>query len=235
VVDRRLAGSGGVVRLRHSEAGWLEKTIACGGLLRAPVSVAYSDRQLVVTNSNGYSSQLIGIDPDTGRQTLLTEASAFGAPGKMIRARAGEFFISLFWPGEGGPAEIASFNAKTHKLSIAARYGLLEDPVALGMTPAGDLIAADRQWTGSGGQGYILRIGTAVRILCRKPELARVTAVAALSETEAWYSTAAAPFSSSPALRAKLFKLDLVTGETAEETIKDERILADTHALVRVD
>jgi len=40
VVDRGLAGSGGIVRLRYQAGRWLQKPITCGGLLRRPGAVA---------------------------------------------------------------------------------------------------------------------------------------------------------------------------------------------------
>jgi serine/threonine protein kinase len=241
VVDRSLAGAGGIVRLRHDAGRWLQQPVTCGGLLRQPVALAYHDGRLILADADEYSTRLMGVDPDTGRQTLLGRTGAFGETGKIVPSAAGDYYLSLFWPGEGGPAEIDLFDANARKLASAARYGHLEDPVALAITPRGDLIAGDREWAGNGGFGDILRIGHgslghggAQKIVCRKPELSRVTAVAVASEREAWFTTAAVPYSSSPPSRPKLFKLDLVTGNTEEVTIS-EGVLTAPVALVHVD
>ncbi len=241
VIDRSFSGSGGIVRLRHHRGRWLQKPVTCGGLLRNPAALVFDKNQLILADADAYSVRLIGVDPETGRQTLLGRTSVFGQPGKIVQPAAGVYYVSLFWPGEGGPAEVVSFNPPTRKFSVAARYGLLEDPVALAIAPNGDLIVGDREWTGNGGMGAILRISKdrsgparGQKIVCQKPELSRVTAVAVASEREAWYSTAAVPYSSSAAARPKLFKLDLITGNTAEITISDG-ILAAPSALVRVD
>jgi tetratricopeptide (TPR) repeat protein len=224
-----------VVRLRYQAGRWLQKPVACGGLLRRPAALAYSDGNLILADADSDAVRLIGIDPATGQQTLLSRTNGFTQPGKIVHAAAGDYYLSLFWPGEGGPAEILRFNAKTRKFASAARYGLLDEPAAIALTPRGDLIAGDREWAGNSGYGDLLRIDRngVQKILCRKPELSRVTAVAVASEREAWYTTASVPYSSSPTARPKLFKLDLVTGNTTEVTIS-EKYLSAPSALVRV-
>jgi tetratricopeptide (TPR) repeat protein/tRNA A-37 threonylcarbamoyl transferase component Bud32 len=241
VVDRALSGSGGIVRLRHDAGRWLQKPVTCGGLLRQPAALAYHDGRLILVDADEYSSRILAVDPRSGRQTLLARTDTFARPGKIVAAAAGAWYLSLFWPGEGGPAEIVRFDARTRQFSFAARYGFLEDPVALAITPRGDLIAGDRDWSGNGGFGEILRIGQRAsggdpsqRVVCRKPELSRVTAVAAASEREAWYVAAAVPESSLPSSRTSLFHLDLITGDTAEVTV-GEGILTAPTAIVRVD
>jgi hypothetical protein len=113
---------------------------------------------------------------------------------------------------------------------VAARYGLLDTPVALAMTPRGDLIVGNREWAANGGSGGIVRINRrgAQKTVYRSPELSRVTAVAVASEREAWYATAAAPFSP-----ASLFKLDLVTGHSEQIPIVS-RLLGAPSALIHV-
>lgn len=241
VVDRSLSGSGGIVRLRYHAGRWLQKPITCGGLQSRPTALAYHHRYLILADVDTYSTRLIRIDPETGRQTLLGRTGAFAEPGKIVASAGGDYYLSLFWPGEGGPAEIVRFNTQTRQFTSAARFGLLEDPVAFAITPRGDLITGDREWVGNGGVGVILRIGRsslgrvgAQEIVCQESELSRVTAVAVASDREAWYTTAAVPYSSSPPCRPKLFKLDLLTGNAAEITIS-ERILTAPGALVRVD
>ena len=246
VVDRSFSGSGGIVRLRHDAGRWLQKPVTCGGLLRHPAALAYHDGHLILVDADEFSSRLIGVDRETGRQTLLARTESFARPGKIVHSAAGDYYLSLSWPGEGGPAEIVRFDAKTRTFASAARYGHLEDPVALGITLRGDLIVGDREWSGNGWFGEILRIGRgspghdgAQTIVCQAPELSRVTAVAVASEREAWYATAAVPYSSLPPSRPRLFKLDLVTGNTVEITISElmvsEGILAAPGAVVPVD
>jgi serine/threonine protein kinase len=241
VVDLSFAGSGDIVRLRYDAGRWLQRPITCGGLLRQPAALAYSDGHLIVADADAYSTRLIGVDPATGRQTLLGRCGAFAEPGKINRAAAGDFYLSLFWPGEGGPAKIVRFDANSRKFASVARHILLDDPVALAITARGDLIIGDREWAASSGFGDILRIGDGglgrgdvQKVVCQRPELSRVTAVAVGSDREAWYTTAGVPYSSSLAFHPRLFKLDLVTGNTAEVTISD-RILTAPSALVRVN
>ena len=232
VAGRSLTGAGGIVRLRYdARAGrWLEKPIACGGLLRRPVAIAFGGTQLVVGDADDNAARLIGVDLTTGGQTLLGRTDTFTEPGKMVRSPAGRYYLSLFWAGEGGPAEIARFDATTRGTTVAFRYGLLDTPVALAMTPRGDLIVGNREWAGNGGSGGIVRIsrGGKQRVLYRSPELSRVTAVAAASERDAWYATAPAPFSP-----ASLYKLDLVTGHSERVPIVGE-LLGAPNALVYV-
>jgi len=230
VVDRSLAGSGGIVRLRYQAGRWLQKPITCGGLLRAPAAVAYHDKHLILADADEYSARLIGVDLRTGRQTLLGRTETFAEPGKIVHAGAADYFVSLFWPGEAGPAGIVRFNAHTHKSAAATRYGLLQDPVALAITPHGDLIAGDRGWVANRGHGDIFRIGRGgvQRVVSESPELSRVTAVAVASDREAWYVTAAAPFSF-----ASLYALDLVTGHWGQTMsgglLSAPRALAHVH------
>jgi serine/threonine protein kinase/tetratricopeptide (TPR) repeat protein len=240
-VDLSLARGGAIVRLRHHQGRWLQKSVTRGGLLRRPTALAYHDGHLLLVDADARAVRLIDIDPDTGRQTLLGTISTFAEPGKIVYSAGTDYYLSLFWPGEGGPAEIIRFNAKARKFVSVARYGLLEDPVALAITPRGHLIAGDREWAGNSGLGDILRIGFrgsgpdgAQRIVCQKPELSRVTALAVASDREAWYTTAAVPYSSSPSSHPRLFSLDLISGNTAEVTIS-EQILTAPSALVRVD
>jgi tetratricopeptide (TPR) repeat protein len=230
VVDRSLAGSGGIVRLRYQAGRWLQKPITCGGLLRRPTAVAYHDKHLILADADEYSARLVGVDLQTGRQTLLGRTGTFAEPGKIVHYGVGDYFVSLFWPGEGGPAEIVRFNADTHKLVVAARYGLLQDPVALAITPRGDLIAGDRGWVANRGHGDVFRIGSggAQKVICGNPELSRVTAIAVASDREAWYVTAAAPFSP-----ASLFELDLLTGHWKQ--IMSGGLLGAPRALAHVD
>ena len=232
VAGRSLTGAGGIVRLRYDArvGRWLEKPIACGGLLRRPVAIAFGGTQLVVGDADDNAARLIGVDLTTGGQTLLGRTDTFTEPGKMVRSPAGRYYLSLFWAGEGGPAEIVRFDTATRVTTVAFRYGLLDTPVALAMTPRGDLIVGNREWAGNGGSGGIVRIsrGGKQRVLYRSPELSRVTAVAAPSEREAWYATAAAPFSP-----AGLYKLDLLTGHSERIPIVGE-LLGAPSALICV-
>ena len=66
------------------------------------------------------------------------------------------------------------------------------------------------------------------RTVYRSPELSRVTAIAVGSERDAWYATAAAPFSP-----ASLFKLDLLTGHSEQVPIVSG-LLGAPNALVHV-
>ncbi len=237
VADRNFAGSGAIVRLRHEAGRWLQKPVSCGGLLRHPGTLAYAGGRLLLADDDESSAVFIGIDPATGRQTLLGRTGAPGKPGKLVHSVADDFLLSLFWPGEGGPAELVRFNAGTRKLDSAARFGLLGDPVAVALAPNGDLIVADREWVGARGLGSILRIGhggagSSQKLICQTPELSRVTAVAVASERESWFTTASVPYSDSPAARAKLFHLDLASGHASEVTIS-EGILSAPVALLR--
>jgi hypothetical protein len=113
---------------------------------------------------------------------------------------------------------------------VAASYGFLDTPVALAMTPGGDLIVGNREWAANGGSGGVVRVsrrGTQ-RTVYRSPELSRVTAIAVGSEREAWYATAAAPFAP-----ASLFKLDLVTGHSERIPIVSG-LLGAPNALIHV-
>jgi len=116
------------------------KTGHLRGLLRHPAALAYHDGHLILVDADEFSSRLIGVDRETGRQTLLARTESFARPGKIVHSAAGDYYLSLSWPGEGGPAEIVRFDAKTRTFASAARYGHLEDPVALGITLRGDLI-----------------------------------------------------------------------------------------------
>jgi serine/threonine protein kinase len=233
VAGRSRTGSGTIVRLRYDarDGRWLEKPITCGGLLQRPVAIAYRDKRLILADADGQSARLIGVDLVTGRQTLLGRTETLTEPGKIVYSAAGDYYLSLFWSGEGGPAEIVRLNPNTRKLSVAARYGLLDSPVALAMTPRGDLIAGNREWAANGGNGSIVRIDRrgVQKTVYRSPELSRVTAVAVASEREAWYATAAAPFS-----LAGLFKLDLVTGKSERIPIVGG-LLGAPNALVYVN
>jgi non-specific serine/threonine protein kinase/serine/threonine-protein kinase len=228
VVDRSLAGTGGIVRLRYDGRHWLQKPITCSGLLRRPTAVGYHDKHLVLADADEYSVRVIVVDPDTGKQTLIGHTDSFTQAGKIVHISGSEFYLSLFWPGEGGPAEIVRFNVATRQFIVAASNGFLDGPVALGITPRGDVLAANRTWSGNGGYGDIFRFqpgGGAQRVICKSADLSRVTALVVGSEREAWYATAAAPFAP-----AGLFKLDLLTGET-QQTMQ----LAAPYTLVRVE
>jgi serine/threonine protein kinase len=229
VVDRSLSGTGGVVRLRYQGGRWLQKPITCGGLLRGPTAVAYHSKQLILADADEYSARLVGVDLQTGRQTLVGRTDTFAEPGKIVHAGMADYFLSLFWPGEAGSAEIVRFNANTHKFAVAARYGLFQNPVALAITPRGDLIAGDRGWVANRGRGDIFRIsrGGVQKVVCESPELSRVTAVAVAFDRNAWYVTAEAPFSF-----ASLYELDLLTGHS--EQIMSGGLLGAPRALVRV-
>ena len=231
VVDRALAGTGGIVRLRYQAGRWLQKPVTCGGLLRRPAAAAYYGKRLILADSDDYSVRLIGVDPQNGRQTLLGRTGTFTEPGKIVHARGGDYLISLYWPGEGGPAEILRFNANTGKIAPSVRYGPLEDPVALATTPGGDLIAGDRGWVANRGRGGIFRIGPdgVPRVVCESADLSRVTAVAAASDRQAWYATSAAPFAT-----PSLFSLDLITGRR-EEIITTAGQLSAPRALAYVE
>jgi hypothetical protein len=231
VVDRGPADPGRIVRLRYQAGQWLQKPVSCGGLLHRPTAVAYHDKRLMLADADDYSTRLIGVDPQTGRQTLLWRSGTFTEPGKIVYSGGGDYFVSLFWPGEGGPAEILRFNANTGKFAVAARYGLLQDPIALTITREGDLVAADRGWVANRGHGGIFRIGRdqAQHVVCENPELSRVTAVAVASDREAWYVTAAAPFAA-----PGLFALDLITGRSEQITMRRDWLSAP-RALAHVD
>ena len=232
VTGRSLAGSGGIVRLRYDarDGRWLEKPITCGGLLHRPVGIAYGGNHLIVADADDYAARLIAVDPVNGWQTLLGRTDTLTEPGKIVHSVAGDYYLSLFWTGEGGPAEIVRFKPNTRQLAVSASYGSLDTPVALAMTPRGNLIVGNRDWAANGGSGGIVRINRrgAQKTVCRSPELARVTAVAVASEREAWYATAAAPFAP-----ASLFKLDLVTGQSEQIPIVSG-LLGAPSALVHV-
>jgi serine/threonine protein kinase len=229
LVDRGVAGAGGIVRLRYEAGHWLQWPVTCGGLLRRPTAVAYRERQLVVVDADEYSARLIAIDPITGRQTPLSRTGAFTEPGKIVRSPGG-FYLGLFWSGEGGPAEIARFDSRSRRSVTMSKYGLLDDPVALAITPQGELIAANRTWAGNGGSGEVLRVGSGggQRVIVRNAGLSRVTSIAAGSGHQAWYAIAAAPFAP-----ASLYRLDLLTGQTEE--IMSGGILTAPNALASVE
>ena len=232
VAGRSLTGSAGIVRLRYDarDGRWLEKPITCGGLLHRPVGIAYGDKHLIVGDTDDYAARLIGVDLVNGWQTLLGRTDTLTEPGKIVLSAAGDYYLSLFWAGEGGPAEIVRFKPNTRQLTVAASYGFLDTPVALAMTPGGDLIVGNREWAANGRSGGVVRIsrrGTQ-RTVYRSPELSRVTAIAVGSEREAWYATAAAPFAP-----ASLFKLDLVTGHSERIPIVSG-LLGAPNALIHV-
>ncbi len=182
-----------------------------------------------MVDADEYSARLIAIDPITGRQTPLSRTGAFTEPGKIVRFPGG-FYLALYWSGEGGPAEIARFDFRGRRSVTMSKYGLLDDPVALAITPRGELIAANRTWAGNGGSGEVLRVGSggSQRIICRNAGLSRVTAIAAGSGHKAWYAIAAAPFAP-----ASLYRLDLLTGQTEE--IMSGGILTAPNALASVE
>jgi hypothetical protein len=230
VVDRGLAGSGGIVRLKYQAGHWLQKPVTCGGLLRRPAALVYYDKRLILADADDYSARLIGIDLQSGQQTVLGRGGTFTEPGKIIRALGGDLLLSLFWPGEAGPAEIRRFNADTGKFSVAARYGLLQNPVALALTPRGDLLAGDRGWIANSRHGGIFRIRRdhSQQIVCQNPELSRVNAIAVASDRQVWYVTAAAPFTA-----PGLFELDLATCR-GEQVLMRGSLLVAPRALVHV-
>ena len=229
VVDGHFGG-GGVVRIRYDAGRWLQKPVTCGGLLNRPMSIGYSGRRLLLADTDLHSSRLIAVDADTGKQTLLSLTGFFTEPGKIVHLSGAEFYLSLYWSGEGGPAEILRFNSAIGSLALTTQYGSLDAPVALGVTPGGVLIAANRAWSGTGGYGDVFRIerGGGQKLICRNAELSRVSAIAVGSEREAWYTVANAP-----ATEAALFRLDLLTGNT--EQIMRGGKLAAPHALVSID
>jgi hypothetical protein len=232
VAGRSLNGSGGIVRLRYDarDGRWLEKPITCGGLLHRPVGVASGGKNLIVADTDDHAARLIGVDPGNGWQTLLGRTDTLTEPGKIVRSGTGDYYLSLFWAGEAGPAEIVRFTPDTRRLAVAASYGFLDTPVALAMAPGGDLIVGNREWAARGGSGGIVRISrrSTQKTVHRSPELSRVTAIAVGSEREAWYATAAAPFAP-----AGLFKLDLVTGHSEQIPIVSG-LLSAPNALIHV-
>ena len=157
VAGRSLTGSAGIVRLRYDarDGRWLEKPITCGGLLHRPVGIAYGDKHLIVGDTDDYAARLIGVDLVNGWQTLLGRTDTLTEPGKIVLSAAGDDYLSLFWAGEGGPAEIVRYKPNTRQLTVAASYGFLDTPVALAMTPRGDLIVGNREWAANGGFGGI--------------------------------------------------------------------------------
>ena len=229
VVDGHFGG-GGVVRIRYDAGRWLQKPVTCGGLLNRPTSIAYSGRRLLLAATDWYSSRLIAVDADTGKQTLLSLTGVFTEPGKIVHQSGTGFYLSVYWPGEGGPAEILRFNSATGSLAVTTQYGSLDAPVALGVTPSGVLIAGNRAWSGTGGYGDVFRIerGGGQKLICRNAELSRVSAIAVGSEREAWYTVANAP-----ATEAALFRMDLLTGNT-EQIMRGGKLTAP-HALVSID
>jgi serine/threonine protein kinase len=229
VLDRNPNGLGGILRLRFVEGHWLQKPVACGGWLRFATSLALQGARLLVAATVGNSVGLIGVDLANGRQSLLGQTNAFAQPGRIVPSGGGNFYVSLYWPGEGGLAQVVRFNAGTRTFAVAGQYGLLDCPAALALTPRGQLIAGDRGWTGSGGNGKIVRIARdhTQMAVSRSSDLSRVTALAAASERDVWFATAAAP-----SMPSKLFKVDLVTGKTVSVTSAD---LGEFRALARVD
>ena len=112
VAGRSLTGSAGIVRLRYDarDGRWLEKPITCGGLLHRPVGIAYGDKHLIVSDTDDYAARLIGVDLVNGWQTLLGRTDTLTEPGKIVLSAAGDYYLSLFCAGEGGPAEIVRSN-----------------------------------------------------------------------------------------------------------------------------
>lgn len=230
VLDRGLDGSGAVVRLRFHEGHWRQKAVSCGGYLRRPGAIAYQDQHLVLAVPIGNSTGLVAVDTADGHQTLLGQTEAFAVPGRIIPGGASEFYLALMWPGEGGPAEVVQFNTKTRRFALVDEYGLMDHPVGLSVTPGGQLIAGDRMWSGAAGSGQIVRFARnhAQTAVFQSPELSRVTALAATSDRELWYTLASTPFSPS-----SLNRLDLAKG--SREPITRDALLGELRALARVD
>lgn len=234
VLSRNPAGPESIVRLRFEAGRWLQKPISCGGYIQRAAALAYRDGALTLAAAFGNYTRLISIDPGNGRQTLIARTGAFLAPGRIVPSAAGILYLSLYWPGEGGPAEVVAFNPRTRVLAVIHRDGLLDDPLALAIAPGEQLIVGDRGWTGAGGNGriVILSRGNEQKTVWSNPELSRVTAMAAASLRETWYATLATPYSPSG-----LFKLNLVTG-TRELIMSGgtrDALIGEIRALARVE
>jgi tetratricopeptide (TPR) repeat protein len=229
VVDRALAGQGGVVRLQFKAGRWRQKPVTCSGLLRRPAAVSYFNNRLLVADADEQSARLIAVDLVTGRQSVLGRMAAFSTPGKMVHGSAGDTYVSLYWPAEGGAAEIVRYDAGTRRFTVESRYGLLDDPVALAITPQDALIAGDRGWVANRGRGDLIRIGRGgvQTMVCENAELSRVTALTAATERKAWYVTAASSFAP-----ATLVEVDLANGHL--EQIMSGGLLAAPRALAYI-
>ncbi len=231
-----LAGGGAegvlasVVSLKYDKGHWSTRRLSGGGNLHAPASLSLDGDRLLVADAADGALQIVAVDLGTGRQSVLGKLDGLAFPGRMVAGGA-THYVSVFWPGEGGPAEVLEFDAKSRQFRTVASYRLLEDPVTLALIPPGnELLVGDRNWVGRGGSGRILRVGrdgTQVQAYAGA-DVARITALTALSEREALYATAWTHFASSG-----IYSVDLKTGQ--EKAILVSDTLQEPRTLLRVD